>query len=102
MIVCQGGRFGGFSFHINKGKPTFTYNYLGLEKFVRSIVAGSDARANTPSSMSSNPMVAWVKAEWERSASMGPRSEKAASKKLSRESSRSMTLPTLEPTTEHR
>lgn len=34
VIVCQGGRFGGFSFHINKGKPTFTYNYLGLEKFV--------------------------------------------------------------------
>ena len=34
VIVCQGGRFGGFAFHINKGKPTFTYNYLGLEKFV--------------------------------------------------------------------
>ncbi len=40
VIVCQGGRFGGFSFHINKGKPTFTYNYLGLEKFV---VASSQA-----------------------------------------------------------
>ena len=34
VIVCQGGRFGGFAFHINKGRPTFTYNYLGLEKFV--------------------------------------------------------------------
>jgi arylsulfatase len=33
VLVCQGGRFGGYSFHINKGKPTFTYNYLGLEKF---------------------------------------------------------------------
>ena len=33
VIVCQGGRFGGFTFFINKGKPTFTYNYLGLEKF---------------------------------------------------------------------
>ena len=33
VIVCQGGRFGGFSFFINKGKPTFTYNYLGLEKY---------------------------------------------------------------------
>jgi arylsulfatase A-like enzyme len=40
VIVCQGGRFGGFAFHINKGKPTFTYNYLGLEKFV---VASSQA-----------------------------------------------------------
>jgi arylsulfatase len=34
VIVCQGGRFGGFAFHINNGKPTFTYNYLGREKFV--------------------------------------------------------------------
>jgi arylsulfatase len=33
VIVCQGGRFGGFTFFINKGRPTFTYNYLGLEKF---------------------------------------------------------------------
>ena len=33
VIVCQGGRFGGFTFFLNKGKPTFTYNYLGLEKF---------------------------------------------------------------------
>ncbi len=40
VIVCQGGRFGGFAFHINKGRPTFTYNYLGLEKFV---VASSQA-----------------------------------------------------------
>jgi len=27
-----GGR-GGFSFYLKGGKPTFTYNYLGLEKF---------------------------------------------------------------------
>ena len=40
VIVCQGGRFGGFSFHLNNGKPTFTYNYLGREKFV---VASSQA-----------------------------------------------------------
>jgi arylsulfatase A-like enzyme len=33
VIVCQGGRFGGFSFFINKGRPTFAYNYLGLEKY---------------------------------------------------------------------
>lgn len=30
-IVCQGGRFGGLSLHLRKGKPAFTYNYLGLE-----------------------------------------------------------------------
>jgi arylsulfatase len=34
VIVCQGGRFGGFSFYLNNGKPTFVYNYLGLEKFI--------------------------------------------------------------------
>ena len=31
VIVCQGGRFGGFSFYIKDGKPAFTYNYLGME-----------------------------------------------------------------------
>lgn len=33
VIVCQGGRFGGISFYVKAGKPTFTYNYLGLEQF---------------------------------------------------------------------
>ncbi len=42
VIVCQGGRFGGFSFYINKGKPTFAYNYLGLEKYT---VASSQSLA---------------------------------------------------------
>jgi arylsulfatase A-like enzyme len=37
-IVCQGGRFGGFSFYIKNGKPTFTYNYLGIKSF--NIVSG--------------------------------------------------------------
>ena len=40
VIVAQGGRFGGFSFFLNNGKPTFCYNYLGLEKFT---VASSQA-----------------------------------------------------------
>ncbi len=30
VIVCQGGRFGGFSFYMKNGKPVFSYNYLGL------------------------------------------------------------------------
>jgi arylsulfatase len=30
VIVCQGGRFGGISFYLKDGKPSFTYNYLGL------------------------------------------------------------------------
>lgn len=33
VMVCQGGRFGGFSFYIKKDKPAFTYNYLGLQSF---------------------------------------------------------------------
>ncbi len=33
VIVCQGGRFGGLSFYIKEGKPSFTYNYLGIQSF---------------------------------------------------------------------
>src|SRR5204863_8361217 len=33
VLVAQGGRFGGFSFYVKGGKPSFTYNYLGLEKW---------------------------------------------------------------------
>jgi arylsulfatase A-like enzyme len=32
-IVCQGGKFGGFSFYLKAGKPAFTYNYLGLQSY---------------------------------------------------------------------
>ena len=33
VFVAQGGRFGGFSFYMKGGKPTFTYNNLGIEKW---------------------------------------------------------------------
>jgi arylsulfatase len=33
MIVTDGGRFGGYGLYLLKGKPVFTYNFLGLEKF---------------------------------------------------------------------
>ena len=33
VLVCQGGRFGGFSFYIKGGRPAFVYNYLGLTQF---------------------------------------------------------------------
>ncbi|HJQ97605.1 MAG TPA: arylsulfatase [Candidatus Polarisedimenticolaceae bacterium] len=39
-ILCQGGRFGGWSLYVNGGKPAYTYNYLGLERFT---VASSKA-----------------------------------------------------------
>jgi arylsulfatase len=40
VIVAQGGRFGGFSYFLNDGKPTFAYNFLGLETFT---IASSQA-----------------------------------------------------------
>ena len=30
VIICQGGQFGGWALHFNKGKPVYTYNFLGL------------------------------------------------------------------------
>jgi arylsulfatase len=38
VILAQGGRFGGWSFYMKNGKPEFTYNFLGLERYV---VSGS-------------------------------------------------------------
>ena len=33
-ILCQGGRFGGWSLYTKDGKPEFTYNFLGLDRYV--------------------------------------------------------------------
>jgi hypothetical protein len=33
VILSQGGRFGGWSLYVKKGKPIYIYNYLGLEQF---------------------------------------------------------------------
>jgi arylsulfatase len=40
VILCQAGRFGGWSLYMKEGKPAYTYNFLGLEKFT---VPGSEA-----------------------------------------------------------
>jgi len=32
-ILCQAGRFGGWSLYFKGGKPAYTYNWLGLERF---------------------------------------------------------------------
>ena len=32
-LLAQGGRFGGWSLYIKDGKPTYTYNWLGLERY---------------------------------------------------------------------
>ena len=33
VLLAQAGRFGGWSLYLKDGKPTYTYNFLGLEKF---------------------------------------------------------------------
>ena len=33
VILAQAGRFGGWSLYLNNGKPTYTYNFLGMERF---------------------------------------------------------------------
>lgn len=33
VLLAQGGRFGGWSFWVNQGKPVFSYNFLGLELY---------------------------------------------------------------------
>ena len=32
VILCQAGRFGGWSFYLKDGKPAYTYNFLGLSQ----------------------------------------------------------------------
>jgi arylsulfatase len=33
VILCQAGRFGGWSLYLKNGKPTYTYNWLGLQRY---------------------------------------------------------------------
>jgi arylsulfatase len=33
VIIAQAGRFGGWSLYLKEGKPTFCYNFLGLQEF---------------------------------------------------------------------
>ena len=33
VLVAQAGRFGGWSLYIKDGKPTYTYNWLGLQRY---------------------------------------------------------------------
>jgi arylsulfatase len=33
VILAQGGRFGGWSLYMKGGKPIYTYNFLGLQRF---------------------------------------------------------------------
>ncbi len=33
IILCQGGRFGGWALYMDNGKPTYMYNYFGLSMY---------------------------------------------------------------------
>ena len=33
IIICQGGKFGGWALYMDDGYPAYTYNYFGLERF---------------------------------------------------------------------
>lgn len=33
VILAQGGRFGGWSLYLQDGKPTYTYNWIGLQRY---------------------------------------------------------------------
>jgi arylsulfatase len=33
VILCQAGRFGGWSLYLKGSKPAYTYNFLGLQRF---------------------------------------------------------------------
>ena len=33
VIICQGGRFGGCTLFLNNARPTFTYNWVGLNRY---------------------------------------------------------------------
>jgi hypothetical protein len=40
VIIAQGGRFGGWSLYLKDGKPTYCYNFVGLNEYK---VSGPDA-----------------------------------------------------------
>ena len=33
IILCQGGKFGGWALYMDNGKPAYTYNYFGLDRY---------------------------------------------------------------------
>jgi arylsulfatase len=44
VILAQGGRFGGWSLYLKDGKPTYSYNFIGLQEYkvnaVKSLAPG--------------------------------------------------------------
>jgi arylsulfatase len=40
IILCQGGKFGGWALYMDQGKPAYTYNWFGLHRYT---VAATEA-----------------------------------------------------------
>ena len=78
VILCQGGRFGGWSLYVMNGKPAYTYNYVGLHQYT--VNATERLRqARRPSSSISPTTADAAKAERPPSTSMARRSGPGAS-----------------------
>ena len=47
IILCQGGKFGGWALYMNEGKPGYTYNWFGLDRYTvesPSVIDGDKAK----------------------------------------------------------
>jgi arylsulfatase len=42
VLLCQAGRFGGWSLYVKDGRPAYTYNWLGMEQYT---ITATDALA---------------------------------------------------------
>ena len=80
VILCQGGRFGGWSLYVKDGKPAYTYNFVGLQR-VHGQRAASGSRPARRRSSSTSPTTATAaaRAERPRSTSTTRRSDRDAS-----------------------
>ena len=69
VILAQAGRFGGWSLYLQEGKPVYTYNFLGLERFsVKSTHAIPTGKATIRFELLTTA-ADWVKEVWARSSS---------------------------------
>ena len=75
VILAQAGRFGGWSLWMKDGKPVFTYNFLGLERYdIRASRAGSRRARRRSDSSSPTTAASRAPAAPERSSSTARRS----------------------------
>ena len=98
VIIAQAGRFGGWSLYLKDGKPTYTYNYLGLQRFTVAL-QGLSPPAKRLSALISLTTVAWAKEAREASQSMVKRLPKDESNIPSAVSFLRMKAPTSVRTT---